>query len=140
MDAGGSDGAELIYKIFLLGPTSEINFEFKVQFDDIVGSDIDYPTERNSSFQNVVLEGHEEHRCRIYDILNTIFLALSLDLSMIDVGDLMDVEILVMDVNFHGLVIFKADFYIELALTSYQLFFGWFLFEFVRHFFISNQI
>ena len=58
---------------------------------------------------------------------------------MVDVADLMDVEILVVDVNFHGLVAFEADFYIELTLSSYEFFFGLFLFEFVRHFF-SNQI
>ena len=44
MDAGGSDGAEFVNETLLLGPTSEINFEFEVQFDDIVGSNIHHPT------------------------------------------------------------------------------------------------
>ena len=38
---------------------------------------------------------------------------------MVDVADLMDVEILVVDVNFHGLVTFETDFYIELTLPAY---------------------
>ena len=135
VNASGSDGAELVDETLFLGPASEIDLQFEIQFDDIIGSDIDCPTERNSPVKDVVLEGHEEHGCRIYDILDPIFLALPLDLSMVDVADLMDVEILVVDVNFHGLVAFEADFYIELTLSSYEFFFGLFLFEFVRHFF-----